>query len=188
MPQLEYIYVYQTHTLFNVLFSYMSSPRGLLNLSHQQVWSHTSCSSFTLGTCDLAVTNDGHLHGKSCQRAILWLLQAAPGVEREHLQGAVQRVPGILCHVHCHQPHVQVRQQLQRTFAEKDQCFVLQIIFLYYFAVLDFSSMMTRRGILKNWQFIAITMPVSSPCPLCWVSFSGVLVKFEITEEGTGFT
>lgn len=35
---------------------------------------------------------------------------------------------------------------------------------------LDFSCMMTRKGISKSWQFTAITMPVSSPCLLYWVS------------------
>ena len=65
--------------------------------------------------------------------------------------------------------------------------FGFTLFYLYHFTILDFSSMMTRRGILKNWQFIATTMPVSSLCPSYWVSFTVVLFNFEITEEGTGY-
>lgn len=53
-------------------------------------------------------TNDCHLHGQSCKRSLLWLLQAAAGLERKHLQSAVQGVPGFLCHVRGHQHHIQV--------------------------------------------------------------------------------
>lgn len=93
-----------------------------LNMFHEHVCTQRRCNcdgcgffhtALLLRTCHLAVTNDCHLHSQSCKRPFLWLLQAAFGLEGQHLQGVIQGVPGFLCHVHRHQHHLQVGQREQ---------------------------------------------------------------------------
>lgn len=91
-------------------------------------------AALSLRTCSLPVTNDCHLHGQSCKRPFLWLLQAAPGLERQHLQGVVQRVPGFLCHVHSHQHLLQVSQQ-KECFRKLTDTFIKSV---FHFCTLFF--------------------------------------------------
>lgn len=85
----------------------------------------------------LAVTNDCHIHSQSCKRPLLWLLQAAFGLERQHLQGAVQGVPGFLCHVHRHQHHLQVRQKFRKILKARllasSSCLHKQLFGIFFF-------------------------------------------------------
>ncbi len=139
----------------------------LVTLAHCRCNYKVCCSfhaALLLRTHSLAVTNDCHLHSQSCKCPFLWLLQAASGLERQHLQGAVQRVPGFLCHVYSHQHHLQVRQRGQREETLAARRFICAHCVI--FTLLDFSCMMIRRGILKSLQFTATTTPVSSRCPL----------------------